>query len=88
LDEVAYLPIDQRGAETQLLKIYTFSRQKRATSLSDFQTGEFTGFSRRRAHNFRVIARNVFYAALGPFKKAYNNYRDDHDQFRQLTQSA
>src|SRR5438876_4969979 len=36
--------------ETYLLKIYTFSRQKRATSLSDFQTGEFTGFSRRRAH--------------------------------------
>jgi hypothetical protein len=38
--------------------------------------------------NFRVIARNVFYAALGPFKKAYNNYRDDHDQFRQLTQCS
>jgi hypothetical protein len=36
----------------------------------------------------RVIARNVFYRALAPFKKAYNNYRDDHDQFRQLTQSA
>ena len=36
----------------------------------------------------RVIARNVFYAALAPFKKAYNNYRDDHDQFRQLTQAS
>jgi hypothetical protein len=38
--------------------------------------------------NLRVIARNVFYAALGPFKKAYNNYRDDHDQFRHLTQCS
>ncbi|MEK6572873.1 MAG: hypothetical protein AABZ58_00970, partial [Chloroflexota bacterium] len=36
----------------------------------------------------RVIARNIFYAALAPFKKAYNNYRDDHDQFRQLTQAS
>lgn len=36
----------------------------------------------------RVLARNVFYAALAPFKKAYNNYRDDHDQFRQLTQAS
>jgi hypothetical protein len=36
----------------------------------------------------RVIARNLFYAALAPFKSAYNNYRDDHDQFRQLTQAS
>jgi hypothetical protein len=43
---------------------------------------------KRLMDNFRLIARNVFYAALGPFKKAYNNYRDDHDQFRQLTQCS
>jgi hypothetical protein len=43
---------------------------------------------KRLMDNFRVIARNVFYAALGPFKKAYNNYRDYHDQFRQLTQCS
>ena len=36
----------------------------------------------------RVIAHNAFYAALAPFKKAYNNYRDDHEQFRQLTQAS
>jgi hypothetical protein len=38
--------------------------------------------------SLRVIARNIFYQALQPFKKAYNNYRDDHDQFRQLTQAS
>ena len=27
---------------------------------------------KRLIDNFRVIARNVFYAALGPLKKAYN----------------
>jgi hypothetical protein len=30
---------------------------------------------------------NRFYQALPPFKKAYHNYRDDHDYFRKLTQS-
>tara|TARA_B000000460_G_C21528524_1_gene399490 strand:+ start:220 stop:2562 length:2343 start_codon:yes stop_codon:yes gene_type:complete len=43
---------------------------------------------KRLMDNLRVIARNVFYLALAPFKKAYNNYRDDHDQFREVTQSA
>ena len=43
---------------------------------------------KRLMDNLRGIARNVFYTALGPFKKAYNNYRDDHDQFRQLTQCS
>jgi hypothetical protein len=43
---------------------------------------------KRLLDSLRVIARNVFYKALQPFKKAYNNYRDDHDQFRQLTQAS
>jgi len=43
---------------------------------------------KRLMDGLRVIARNVFYQALQPFKKAYNNYRDDHDQFRQLTQAS
>jgi hypothetical protein len=43
---------------------------------------------KRLMDGLRVIARNAFYQALQPFKKAYNNYRDDHDQFRQLTQAS
>lgn len=43
---------------------------------------------KRLMDSLRVLARNVFYQALAPFKKAYNNYRDDHDQFRQLTQAS
>ncbi|MEX2381238.1 MAG: putative transposase, partial [Opitutales bacterium] len=35
----------------------------------------------------KIIARNAFYRALAPFKSAYDNYRDDHDYFRKLTQS-
>jgi hypothetical protein len=36
----------------------------------------------------KVIARNSFYRALAPFKQDYNNYRDDHDHFRQLTRCS
>jgi hypothetical protein len=43
---------------------------------------------KRLMDSLRVIARNVFYKVLQPFKKAYNNYRDDHGQFRQLTQAS
>jgi len=35
----------------------------------------------------KLIARNAFYKALAPFKETYDNYRDDHVLFRNLTQS-
>jgi hypothetical protein len=43
---------------------------------------------KRLMDRLRIIARNAFYAALVPFKKAYDNYRDDHDYFRHLTQAS
>ncbi len=36
----------------------------------------------------KVMARNMFYMALQPFKEKYNNYRDDHVLFRYLTLSG
>jgi hypothetical protein len=33
----------------------------------------------------RILARNFFYTALKPYKELYNNYRDDHQMFRNLT---
>ena len=36
----------------------------------------------------KITARNLFYRALAPFKAAYNHYRDDHDYFRELSQSV
>jgi hypothetical protein len=44
--------------------------------------------NKRLMDALKVIARNGFYQALQPFKKAYNNYRDDHDYFRRLTLSS
>lgn len=36
----------------------------------------------------KVLARNIFYMSLLPFKEKYNNYRDDHVLFRHLTLSG
>jgi hypothetical protein len=35
----------------------------------------------------KLLARNTFYKMLEPFKKEYDNYRDDHGLFRSLTHS-
>ena len=35
----------------------------------------------------KLIARNSFYANLRTFKEMYNNYRDDHEIFRNLTRA-
>ncbi len=35
----------------------------------------------------KLLARNIFYKMLEPFKKEYDNFRDDHVLFRSLTQS-
>jgi hypothetical protein len=44
--------------------------------------------NKRLMDTLKISARNLFYHALRPFKKAYDNYRDDHDYFRQLTQAG
>ena len=43
--------------------------------------------SKRLLDALRLSARNLFYRALQPFKNAYDNFRDDHDYFRKLSQS-
>jgi len=43
--------------------------------------------NKRLLDSLKLIARNVFYQALEPFKTAYDNYRDDHELFRNLTQA-
>ncbi len=35
----------------------------------------------------KLLARNTFYNMLEPFKREYDNYRDDHSLFRSLTHS-
>jgi len=35
----------------------------------------------------KIVARNIFYKALDPFRQLYDNYRDDHTFFRDLSRS-
>jgi len=35
----------------------------------------------------KIMARNIFYLAFEPFKEKYNNYRDDHVVFREITRA-
>lgn len=41
--------------------------------------------NKRVMDSIKILARNLFYQALAPFKKLYDNYRDDHEYFRSLT---
>lgn len=40
---------------------------------------------KRVMDSIKILARNLFYRALAPFKESYDNYRDDHEYFRSLT---
>lgn len=66
----------------------TSPTESRLTQMIAEQMVRLDPEKKRLMDSLRLIARNVFYTALQPFKKAYNNYRDDHDQFRQLTQAS
>jgi hypothetical protein len=43
--------------------------------------------SKKLMDALKLIARNTFYQSLQPFREAYNNYRDDHTLFRNLTRA-
>jgi len=37
--------------------------------------------------SIKIFARNIFYTMIASFKKSYNNYRDDHQYFREFTRA-
>jgi len=43
--------------------------------------------NKRLLDSLKLAARNAFYQALAPFKTTCDNYRDDHELFRNLTQA-
>ena len=66
----------------------TQEEESRLEALIRNELVRMDGQSKRLLDGLRITARNLFYQALQPFKKAYDNYRDDHDHFRKLTQSS
>ena len=65
----------------------TKAQESRLEAMIQADMVKMDGQCKRLMDVLRITVRNLFYQALQPFKKAYNNYRDDHDYFRKLTQS-
>jgi len=80
--------LSQELAELEKKAQGTPKTESRLERMIEEQMVRMEPHNKRLMDSLRVIARNAFYEVLAPFKKAYNNYRDDHDQFRQLTQAS
>ena len=82
--------IDQGHKEIAAIQIQiaaTQAKESRLEALIQTQMVKLDGQCKRLLDVLRISARNLFYQALQPFKKTYDNYRDDHDHFRKLSQS-
>jgi hypothetical protein len=71
--------------EAQQVQAKTQKNVSRLEVLIQQQTVRLDTRNKRPLDSLKLIARNAFYQALQPFKVAYNNYRDDHELFRNLT---
>ena len=77
----------QRIVEIQVQIDGTQAKESRLEAMIQAQMVKMDGQGKRLMDVLKITARNLFYQALQPFKKAYDNFRDDHDHFRNLTQS-
>jgi len=77
----------QKLAEVQPAQAQTQKEVSRLEVLIQQQMVRLDTRNKRLLDSLKLIARNAFYRAFGPFKTAYNNYRDDHELFRNLTQA-
>lgn len=73
--------------QTQQDQAKTDKEVSRLNVLIDQRMVRLDTRNKRLLDSLKLIARNAFYQALQPFKLAYNNYRDDHEIFRNLTQA-
>ena len=77
----------QQLANIQIQINATAAKESRLDSLIAAEMVKMDGQCKRLMDGLRITARNLFYQLFQPFKGAYDNYRDDHDHFRKLTQS-
>ena len=77
----------QQLAALHLQIAETAVTESRLEALIQNHMVKLDGQCKRLLDVLRITARNLFYQALEPFKKSYDNFRDDHDHFRRLTQS-
>ena len=65
----------------------TKAQESRLEAMIQARMVKMDGQCKRLMDVLKITVRNLFYQVLQPFKKTYDNYRDDHDYFRKLTQS-
>ena len=79
--------LTQDLAQTEQDQAKTQKEVSRLEVLIEQQMVRLDTRNKQLLDSLRLIARNAFYQSLQPFKTAYNNYRDDHELFRNLTQA-
>ena len=75
----------QKIEEISLQLKATSKDQSRLEKLIEDNAQKMKGNRKRLMDALKILARNLFYILLKPFKTSYNNYRDDHVIFRSLT---
>jgi hypothetical protein len=76
--------------EIEKTKAELFSTQKtssRIETLIDETCCKLDTSNKALMDNIKIVSRNMFYKLFEPFRELYNNYRDDHVVFRNLTKS-
>jgi hypothetical protein len=76
--------IDQISQQLQ----ETAKEQSRLEQMIEREAVKMKGSRKRLMDALKILARNLFYILLNPFKADYDNYRDDHVIFRSLTTSG
>jgi transposase len=84
-DRITVLTKDLEQAQQDQAK--TQKEVSRLQALIEQQMVRLDTRNKRLLDSLKLMARNAFYQALEPFKIAYDNYRDDHELFRNLTQA-
>jgi hypothetical protein len=80
--------LDQELKEVREKQAQTDKEVSRLDELIEQQAVRLDTRNKRLMDSFKMTARNAFYRGLEPFKKSYDNFRDDHELFRNLTQAG
>jgi hypothetical protein len=79
--------IDRQHQEIREKLAQTEKTVSRLEALIEQNYHRLNTANKRVLDALKILARNAFYQALQPFKKMYDNFRDDHALFRNLTRA-
>jgi hypothetical protein len=79
--------LDDKVATLNELIAYTGKNQSKLDVLIEKEFKRLDTRKKNLMDVIKIFARNIFYHTFEPFKKQYDNFRDDHDYFRNLSQA-